>query len=684
MIAQDDSPAPSNVDGTGTSLVQMGRAWGGFEGVTSDTVWYSRSTGQACPAFPFRLYKAERYRWKGYGTGNRQAVEDESMARVVREGGIVSKFCIARVHYARLKREGPPDRCDKSATARRAVADLSHLSEHYDKIHTTNTTLEGFSASLLPGDHLISMDLSSGYNHFRLHPDMRKYFTVSVQFANGEVRYFQYIALPFGWSRSGYWFCRLVERFWTMVRTRLSYRVLSYVDDFAIAPSMGRAATANDCRKASAKLGQLLNRYGLTRHPEKGVWGSGSQTICHLGFMIDTIRGTFGVPEEKVCALQQQSKKLLDLARRNRRRVPKQELARFIGKAQSLRLAVPETAFRLRALYDCLGSDCLGQTERSSSGRRWGVHVRSTLSHAAIRDVQYWHRLGARLTHRPIWPNTPAPTMTVHTDSSLTAYGATLAEGAQRAGTKGFFEVQGYWDPIFRETAHITILELMTVRLTLEEFVKHCLIKEDEIIRLFTDNQVVSQVVTAMCSKSPQLMAELRRLREFLRDQGVSLQMEFLPSALNLYADRLSRRRRYNDYLPELAGIPSHWWAGESEHDFKLSWSNIRLLRPPLEFLPLVRRKIEDEGFQGLLLVPRWPRQNWHQELLQDSCCHRVLPAAPDSHPKRWAATLMAFGTRGLGLMQRLHSHRTLQEDSEALHPMGEEAVVGWRKVLTS
>jgi hypothetical protein len=111
--------------------------------------------------------------------------------------------------------------------------------------------------------------------------------------------FFQYLVLPFGWRRSGHWICRLVQRFWMMVKTALSYRALSYVDDFAIAPSLGRAASVANCRKASRHIGELLRRYGLTRHPLKRVWGAGSQCLQHLGFEIDTHRGLFGVPAAK-------------------------------------------------------------------------------------------------------------------------------------------------------------------------------------------------------------------------------------------------------------------------------------------------------------------------------------------------------------------------------------------------
>jgi hypothetical protein len=38
----------------------------------------------------------------------------------------------------------------------RGVADLSHLSDHYDSIATKAETLEVFSASLMPGDRMVS------------------------------------------------------------------------------------------------------------------------------------------------------------------------------------------------------------------------------------------------------------------------------------------------------------------------------------------------------------------------------------------------------------------------------------------------------------------------------------------------------------------------------------------------
>jgi hypothetical protein len=80
----------------------------------------------------------------------------------------------------------------------RSVAYLSHLPDHYDPIVTKSETLEGFSVSLLPDDHLLSMDLRSGFHHFRLHPDMRKFFTVRVKCRVADTGIFSILCYPSG------------------------------------------------------------------------------------------------------------------------------------------------------------------------------------------------------------------------------------------------------------------------------------------------------------------------------------------------------------------------------------------------------------------------------------------------------------------------------------------------------
>jgi hypothetical protein len=69
-----------------------------------------------------------------------------------------------------------------------------------------------------------------------------------------------------------------------------------------------------------------------------------------------------------------------------------------------------------------------------------------------------------------IWPQTWTPTATRHIGSYMSAWGATLGPGNLKSGTKGLWECRGFWDRGLRESAHNTVLELATVRVSLEEF----------------------------------------------------------------------------------------------------------------------------------------------------------------------------------------------------------------------
>jgi hypothetical protein len=157
-------------------------------------------------------------------------------------------------------------------------------------------------------------------------------------------------------------------------------------------------------------------------------------------FVIDTRKGVFGVPAKKLDAVSEMAHKLLGRARMNRRVIPTDKLESLIGKCQSLRLAVPDTDFRLRALYDCVPKRKQGHgIALGSIGRRYQERVMTRLSHEALRDLQFWKNLSKQLHYRPIWPTELAPTCTVHTNASMTAYGATLSRGAHSAGTRGWY-----------------------------------------------------------------------------------------------------------------------------------------------------------------------------------------------------------------------------------------------------
>jgi hypothetical protein len=138
-------------------------------------------------------------------------------------------------------------------------------------------------------------------------------------------------------------------------------------------------------------------------------------------------------------------------------------------------------------------------------GKRCRTSTRTArLSHPALKDLGFWRDFPKKLHHRPIWPEVSKPTVTIHTDASMTAYGATLAPGEQEAGARGFYECRGYWEGSHLNKANITLLELATVRLCLKDFLQHCVLRRDAVIKLYTDNMVTIFVVNKWVSKSPE------------------------------------------------------------------------------------------------------------------------------------------------------------------------------------
>jgi hypothetical protein len=87
------------------------------------------------------------------------------------------------------------------------------------------------------------------------------------------------------------------------------------------------------------------------------------------------------------------ARQFMKRARRHRRLTRSDSPESFIGKAQSLRLAVPDTAFRLRALYDCVPAWEEAGTDSGSLGKRYRASPTARLSHPALKDLRFWGEL---------------------------------------------------------------------------------------------------------------------------------------------------------------------------------------------------------------------------------------------------------------------------------------------------
>ena len=404
------------------------------------------------------------------------------------------------------------------ADKRRLVVNLSRQSKFFRDQPTKMETLESFAVELDQDDQMFSFDIAKGYHHFRLHPDIRDWFVYKI-----DGRYFRCISLPFGWKLSPAYFIKFMRPMVQYVRQQLRLRIHPYMDDFLIAVK-SRAKLI----KARQKVGALLENCGLQRKVGKGCW-EGGRRLQHLGFIIDTKKLLFGITESRLEKLASIAQQLLHQARRNRRLVDLSLLRHFCGVAISCSLAMPLSRFYTRSLYDSI---------KAKRGK--GSRVR--LLHTAIKDLKHWRDLKASRPSRSI--HSAQPTMAMHSDAS-TSIGSGGTLGADlRQGSPGTWEAKGLWDPILR-TKPITFLELRAVTDNLRSFTQY--VSRGTHLKIWEDNMAVVFILNSMTYRSPALMDELRALHHLLTRLGISIEAQYIPTAINRYADRLSRLSTLDD-----------------------------------------------------------------------------------------------------------------------------------------
>jgi hypothetical protein len=276
------------------------------------------------------------------------------------------------------------------------------------------------------------------------------------------------------------------------------------------------------------------------------------------------------------------------------------------------------------------------------------------LSRQAMSDLQWWSQIPVRHCEAPIQLKPGSPELYV--DASKQGWGATLA--GQEA--RGYFSSE-------ERCMMIAQLEMRAVRYALLSF-------RDELqgrcVRLREDNTVTEHIIRNASSRAPVLMEEFRLLWALADEMGVSFQVLRVASAENK-ADAASRHIDRDDYMldPVVFKALNATW-GPFDVDLFASTTNAQcpkffsaarcpgtagvdaLLQtwqgmkcyanPPFsaEVMLQVVQKVRLEQAEVLLVVPDWPGQAWHQELLllADSV-HRLPEGIP----------LFASGVRGGG-----------------------------------
>jgi hypothetical protein len=526
----------------------------------------------------------------------------------------------------------------------RLVIDLHTINEFCQKRSMKMETLRHLRFIAKPGDHWISFDLKDIFYALAIHPKDREVFSINL---NGQL--LQLCALPMGWSLSPWVFQKLTDVFvnmlrdpytstgcgktskskrrWVRRRRRLSgARLLPFVDDFALfAKSYDEAYAPKETTFA------LLGDLGLSIHPTKGHH-TPTQVGDHLGMTLDFEAGVFRAPKKKLDDISALAKQLLVRGAANKRWVPVRSLASLAGKAQFLHLAIPVARFYLRELHDVV-----------KAAESWSGTVR--LTKQLKRDLEWWKTVPGKHNGAPIFKS--VETAYLHCDSSGFGWGAVLND---------CIEARGFWSGKDREQ-HITFKELKAVRCAIESFLPEL---KGRRLLLHEDNQSVVGVLTHLTSRSPAMMSELRKLFLITDTHDIRIRTQYIRSAANIWADKLSRETDASDWqlhprvfkhLETLWGVHSidrfaskdnkqvprynaKWRDGSAEAVDSIHLSDAEWRReqnwcnPPWALLDDLAAKLRQSGAAATVIAPDWPRFPWFQQLAEMASETVVMPPA--------------------------------------------------------
>jgi hypothetical protein len=195
-----------------------------------------------------------------------------------------------------------------------------------------------------------------------------------------------------------------------------------------------------------------------------------------------------------------------------------------------------------------------------------------------------------------------------------------------------------------QEVSSINELDLLAAIHGLRKFVQFARSRE---LVLVSDSRVTVHIVRNWTSRSPRLLGHLRTLRALCETHGVTLSTRHLPSALNVWADHLSRRRdstswalpltsqlllqrRFDAQLLDGNGLPPPR-IGER------GGSPLVLPRPSL--LPVWHRHLAGIG-HGIMFATDWPGQAWYQAASRAVFCEPLIPSCTPP----WASVLFDYG----------------------------------------
>lgn len=485
-------------------------------------------------------------------------------------------------------------------------------------------TLTTLPSVLRRGDFLVTLDLRSGYHHFRFHADSQRYLGFNIV-----DRFFEPVALNFGFTQAPWIFHKIMREVVRHLRASHGIRMLSYLDDFLL---LGRSK--EEATQARDTVLRVFDDLGLQVAHDKGQWEP-QQTALFLGVEVSSDPPLFRAPIDKVERVAAQARGLLSDVETNRGWISVRKLQQCLGLMAFLDRTLRPCRLHTRELFNATSRTAYRHPQRG-----W-PRGRAPITDQAVADLEWWASLPSSewvVRGRLIFPPSLACAVRIFTDASgEVGWGASARDGRVLA--------RGTWGPLDAQM-HITVKEMEAVLRALRS-------QESELrgrrVLVLCDNAAVVRIIAKGSSKSPELMQRMRELFRWAVDQGVQLYAKWVPTDANP-ADAPSRRldvhgqqlcRKAFEWLDKLWGphdmdcfasaanaqLPGFYtWdhdptASGTPDAFSNDWAQNRnnWVYPPFPLVARALQHVRECRAAATLIVPDWPAQPWHALLLEEA-----------------------------------------------------------------
>lgn len=493
----------------------------------------------------------------------------------------------------------------------RFILNLKDLNSYIKTEHFKLEDIRTACNLISKNSFMVVLDLQDAYLTVPIHKSYRKFLRFEFK---GQI--FEFLVLPFGLAPAPWVFTKITKPILRILRL-LGYLSVLYLDDFLLI-----GGTVKECLQNLTATKEILLKLGFLVNTKKSSLIP-TQRVNYLGFTIDSNQFIIELTDKRKIQVSSLIKSFI-----KKDKCSIEELASIIGSLIATCQA---------AKYGYLYTKILEREKiLALEANNYNYNKKISVSVEMVDELKWWQQNINK--NKKSLDKISSYDITIFTDASKTGWGA----------TNGSNNVWGTWDKIER-SHHINYLELLAIKNALLNLIPG---KTDVNVLLRVDNTTAISYINKMGGvQHLDFLLLSRSIWQWAERRNIFLFASYIKSKENAEADRLSRIQnpdtewalspkvfhkitkqlgypaidlfatyqnakcnRYISRYPERQAVETD--------AFTVNWASLFFYAfPPFAIILKTLRKIEEDGAQGILVVPDWPNQAWyplfHEMLIQ-------------------------------------------------------------------